>query len=114
MAGTRVVLVSVRGVVGDVVRDALYERDVDVVADLHDEARLDAMLARVAVDCVVWSTDDGDAPAAALLAHHPRLTIIALEHEGRRVFLHRMCPRRVPLGELSPTSLADVVEAAGR
>jgi len=112
--GTRVVLVSVRGVIGDIVRDALYEREVDVVADLHDGAQLDAMLTRVAADCVVWRTEHGDLTVMQVLVHHPRLKILALEHDGKRAFLHEMSPRRVALGELSPALLAEVVEAAGR
>ncbi len=114
MARTRVVLVGLRGIIGDIVRDALHEREVEIVGDLLDETELEATLARVDVDCVVWRIGRNDPPAAELLAHHPRLRIVALEDDGRRAFVYELRPRRMPLGELSPALLAEVVEAAAR
>jgi hypothetical protein len=110
----RVVLIGLRGIVGEIVRAALYERDVDIVGDLYDETELDSMLARVHADCVIWRLGPQDPGAAEVLDHHPRLKIIALEDDGKRASLYQLRPWRQSLGELSPDLLANVVEAAGR
>lgn len=107
-------LVGLQGIIGDIVRDALSERAVDIVGDLHDEDRLDATVTRVDADCVVWGVVQGDPPAFELIASHPRLRVVSLEADGKRAFLYELRPARTPLGELSPTLLAAVVEAAVR
>ena len=107
-------LVGLHGIIGEIVRSALQERDVGIVGDLRDETDLDATLARVHADCVIWRIGRKDPAAAEVLAHHPQLKIIALEDDGKRAFLCELRPRHLPLGELSPGLLAKVVEAAGR
>ena len=107
-------LVGLHGIIGEIVRAALYERDVGIVGDLRDETELEATLARVHADCVIWRIGRKDPAAAELLALHPRLKIIALEDDGKCAVLYELRPRRMPLGELSPGLLAKVVEAAGR
>jgi hypothetical protein len=114
VTGTSVVLLGLHGIIGEIVRAALHERDVDIVGDLDDESELEFTLARVDADCVIWRNGRRDPAAADLLARHPRLRIIALEDDGKRAFLYELRPRRMPLGELSPGLLARVVEAAGR
>jgi len=108
------VLVGLHGIIGEIVRAALHERDVGIVGDLRDETELEATLARVHADCVIWRIGRSDPAAAELLTHHPRLKIIALEDDGKCAVLYELRPRRMPLGELSPGLLAKVVEAAGR
>jgi hypothetical protein len=109
-----VVLVGLQGIMGEIVRDALRGRPIDIVGDIDDEARLDATVDLAAADCVVWLISRSDPPAVELLYRHPRLKIVALEHDGKQAFLHELRPVRTPLGELSPDRLAEVVESAGR
>jgi hypothetical protein len=49
-----------------------------------------------------------------LMAANPRVKVLAVAGDGRRVFLHELRPQTVALGEVSPAGLIDAIRAAMR
>lgn len=110
----RIVLVEFAGILREVVRSALDDRETKIVAELSDPATLADALRRSRAHVVLWRIDHSDIsePVRRLLDDHPRLKFLVLEEDGRRGFLWEMRPKRSPLGELSPSLLVDVLRRA--
>jgi hypothetical protein len=90
--------------------------DVIVVGDVQDPEDLDDALTRTGADLVIWEVhDDEDVDRCAFLFDgHPRLTVLALLHDGREGFLWQLRPHRMVLGELSPRQLPEAIRRAMR
>ena len=60
---------------------------------------------------VILGMGDAELPGVAshLLDQYPHLTILAVGADSWRVFLYQLRPQLVPLGELDPRQLLDVV-----
>ena len=50
----------------------------------------------------------------ALLEARPRMKVLAVAGDGRQTFLYELRPQMVPLGEVSPQTLLQVIRAARR
>jgi hypothetical protein len=84
--------------------------DLDIVAELPDDDLRSPRIMETPADVVVVDSDQAPIDAvAALLRAHCRTRILGLSSDGRRAFLHELRPHRVPLGELSPAALIEVI-----
>lgn len=89
-----------------------HERDLEVVGELEGE-RLVEEAARVAAQFVIVAVDDPHSTDEylELLERSPRIRILALSGDGRDAEVWELHPRRLPLGEISPTTLLDAIRA---
>jgi hypothetical protein len=110
----RVVLVAVTGVLRDIVWGALQaERDVTVVAEVHDRASLARALGQTPVDVAICSSEGVLAdPVTHLFCEHPKLKVLTIEDDGRRGFLWELRPHRTAIGELTPGLLVSTAREA--
>jgi DNA-binding NarL/FixJ family response regulator len=111
-----VLLVALPGVLRGIIQGVLEQQpDVIVVGNLHDPRELPEALARSRADLVIWGVDgDGLDRYASLFDEHPRLRIVAIEHDGRRGFVWQLRPHRTVLGKISPARLAATIRLAAR
>ena len=113
---TRILLLNVRGVLGDVIKAMLRAcEDVTVVGESLDVTDIRALLDRTGADVVVCQVDDTAAAEVAngLFAPHRRVKVIAVHDDGRHAVLWELRPQRSVLGDLSPSRLLDAVRQAG-
>lgn len=110
----RVVLMDCAALLGDLIRSVVSARpELQVVADLVGEEMPTAT--RYRPDVVLWQLTDerqlctGSDPFG--LGSWP--AIVAVCDDGRSGAIWRLRPQRVPIGELSPDSLAAAIVAAG-
>jgi AmiR/NasT family two-component response regulator len=112
MAEIRVIVGAVPQLLGEIITLALArEVGVRVVAEADDEAALVDVCTRVRPDVVVLGSPDDDAQAIGhrLLQRCPLAKVIALTLNGRSAFLFELRPYKLPLGELSPSELGQVI-----
>jgi hypothetical protein len=112
----RVLLINLRGVLGDVIRTVLRNSaDLSIVADRADAVDARPLLDGVGVDVIVCSLDDASATDIATTLFEPylRTKVIAVRDDGRQAILWELHPRRSLLGDLSPRLLVDTVRKAG-
>jgi hypothetical protein len=84
--------------------------DLDIVAELPDDDLRSPRITEIPADVVVVDSDQAPMDAVeALLRTHCQTRILGLSSDGRRAFLHELRPHRVPLGELSPAALIEVI-----
>jgi DNA-binding NarL/FixJ family response regulator len=108
----RILLLNVRGVLGDVIKAMLRaSEDVTVVGESLDVTDIRALVDRTGADVVVCQFDDIATAEVAngLFAPHRRVKVIAVRDDGRRAVLWELRPQRSELGDLSPSQLVDVV-----
>ena len=117
MAPTRVVLGTMPPLLGDIVRETLTRQtDFEVLAEVATRGeiapavqRSGAHVAIVGLAAEGWSSLGG--LVQELLAHHPRLTVIALTSDGRTGYVYQLQPRTVAIGDVSPSSLVRAIRA---
>ena len=117
MAPTRVVLGTMPPLLGDIVRETLTRQtDFEVLAEVATLGeiapavqRSDAHVAIVGLATDGWSSLGG--LVQDLLAHRPRLTVIALSSDGRTGYVYQLQPRTVAIGDMSPSSLVRAIRA---
>ena len=112
----RVLLLNLRGVLGDVIKAVLHTcADLTVVGESLNVADVRALLDRTGAEVVVCHLDeDAEADVAnRLFARHRRVKVIAVRDDGRQAVLWELQPRRSVLGDLSPALLADAVRQVG-
>jgi hypothetical protein len=90
----------------EIVRGVLApEPDLEVVGEVPEPVELEAAVDRSGATLVILS---GDGPAGAdsweLLERRPRVRVLAVTADGRRISMH--------IGELSPASLVAAVRGA--
>ena len=108
----RVLLLNVRGVLGDVIKAVLLAcEDLTVVGDSVYVADVRALLDRTGAEVVVCHLDDAAQAEVAngLFARHRRVKVIAVRDDGRQAVLWQLQPQRSVLGDLSPGLLVDAV-----
>jgi hypothetical protein len=67
-------------------------------------------------DVVILGIQDRDLPGIAthLIDEYPHLRILAVRAHGQRVQVYELLPQLVPISEVSPAGLPDVISAAIR
>ncbi len=85
------------------------EPDIEVVDSAAATGPIDAD-----VDVVILNLEDSQrfGSLQQLLVDHPRLRIVAIAADGRRISLYEMRPHRTALGELSAAGLVALVRGA--
>jgi chemotaxis response regulator CheB len=84
--------------------------DLDIVAELPDDNLRSPRIMETPADVVVVDSDQAPMDAVvALLRSQCQTRILGLSSDGSRAFLHELRPHRVPLGELSPAALLEVI-----
>jgi DNA-binding NarL/FixJ family response regulator len=112
----KVLLLGTSRLFGDLVKGIVEPADdVRVVAEVATEDELPEALEATDADFVVAALDDPTLTESylSLLEERPRLRVLALAGEGRRGFLWELRPRRVPIGEVSPTTLLAALRSPG-
>ena len=118
----RVVLVGMPGMLRDLVREiAEAEPGVAIVAEVAERRDAPLIIRDVRADFVILGLDEGaDASAGEvsedvsdLLTGNPGLAVLGITSDGKRAYLYEMRPHLVPLGELSPAVLIDVIRGRG-
>lgn len=112
----RILLLNMRGVLGDVIKAILHDcEDVTVVGESPDGADAWALVDRTGADVVVCQLGDSATAEVVngLFAPHRRVKVIAVRDDGRRAVLWELRPQQSVLGDLSPSRLIDVMRQAG-
>ena len=107
----RVALIDCSGLLGDIIEQTVVaQADLCVVAELAT-SELNATLADLDADIVVWNDADELRIARWLteLSHMGGPRVIATIGDGRDASLWELTPRRTELGALSPASLVDTI-----
>jgi DNA-binding NarL/FixJ family response regulator len=113
----KVLLLGTSRLFGDLVKGIVEPADdLRVVAEIAEADELAGALEATDADFVVASLD-GEPPLTEsfldLLEQRPRLRVLVLAGEGRRGMLWELRPRRVPIGEVSPTTLLAALRSPG-
>lgn len=88
--------------------------DVFVAGSLPATAPLMGAISRTSARCILTTeplNPNLAARLATLLSVHPQLIVLGIAADG--AYLYELHPRPVPLGELSPDLLVDLVRPAG-
>jgi len=111
----RILFVEIPQLLCDVLTGVLQqERDMELVQVLQEHTGLVAAVDSTAADVVILGVSDTDVAQVCgeVVAARPHTKVFAVVGGGRRVFLHEMRPRTVPLGEVSPQDLIHAIRAA--
>jgi DNA-binding NarL/FixJ family response regulator len=117
VATTRVVLGTLPPLLRDIVRATLTrDADVEIVTQVDGRDEIASALERSEAHVAVLGVAPADWAGLsvflrALLAAHPRLTIIALASDGRSGYVYRLQPRGVVIDDISPISLAQAIRS---
>jgi hypothetical protein len=92
---------------------ALADDDrIELVSNLRDPRALTAVADSECADVLIVGGDElEDAEITRLVAAHRCLRVLSVHDDGRSSFMHSLDRGKVPLGELSPTQLIEVVTA---
>lgn len=108
-ASVRVALVGCRGLLGDIIRQAISAApSIDVVAEIGGLAELSDS---VGADLVLWHDADEAAVSRWLSRVHGAPRVLATVADGRGASLWELTPTQTRLGELSPAMLIDTIRA---
>jgi hypothetical protein len=118
LSNVRIVLVELTGIMRDIVRNTLRDRqELAVVGEIPSRAGLGEAVSRLDANFVIWRLEQLDVPDACpeLFVEHPRIKVLALEDDGRQGFLWEIHPHKTAVGEMSPSLLLRTIErsAAG-
>ena len=109
----RVALIGCSGLLGDIIEQTVVAQlDLCVVAELST-AELNATLADLDADIVVWNNADESGVAHWLtkLSHRRGPRVLATIGDGREASLWELTPHRTELGALSPASLVETIRS---
>jgi DNA-binding NarL/FixJ family response regulator len=111
----RVVVAAMPRMIRDVIIGILGEApDITVSPEDPDtEALLDVARRTQAHVIIVGDSEVSDAERNRLLADGKRLKVLSLASRGARASLFELQPAQIPLGELTPESLVEVVRSCG-
>jgi hypothetical protein len=111
MMTTRLMLLGMPAMLRQLlVRIVAQVPDIEIVAEWPDDDLRSPRALETLADFVVVDSDRAPMEdVAALLLARCRSKVLGLSSDGRRAFLHELRPHRVPLGELSPAALVDVI-----
>lgn len=93
-----------RDIVEGIVSDT---NDVVIAGDVAGSGAAVA-LRQTGANLVISGRDDKQL-VRELLAQEPAIDVLTVTDEGRTGTLHRLVPRRIALGELSPDRLLDII-----
>ena len=111
----RVLIIDLPRMLREIVRGTIAsEPDIVLVGELPMDTSI-AEGARAADPAVVILGSEHpdvlpDCPE--VLARNARLAVLAVGADGRESFLYELRPRRVPLGEVSPRRLVEVIRSS--
>jgi hypothetical protein len=112
LARTRVLLLGVTAMFGDLVRRmAEADEAIEVVGTVADVGALIETSRDRRADVLLVAVDDGELPPHCrdLLMARPWMRILGIARAGRSGFLWQLLPHRFPLGELSPAALRGAI-----
>lgn len=111
---TRVLLIQagLPTMLGDIVVQSLASHaDVQIVR-APDAIGLAAAVQRADADVIVGTEGEVPLPeVCSLLDDHPRVRVFTLAVDARMAWLYELRPERVPLGEVSPSRLAEAIRS---
>ena len=117
----RVLLVGMRGISGEIIRDTVaYQRDMEVAGELVDAHALASEAHEIRCDAVIIvSAENGDPPALPtgslrLLTARPHVVILIVCGQGRRADIYGRNVERRSVQQPSPGALMDAVRVAVR
>ncbi len=113
MADIRVMVVTVPRMLRDIIIKLLTRHDdIDVADDVRDVDELIDQMRRKPADVVVLGLEESEMPeiGRVLLDEYPEIALLGVASDGRKVFLYELRPYKVPLGEISPEELANVIQ----
>jgi DNA-binding NarL/FixJ family response regulator len=113
----RILLVKVPGILGEIITEVVTdEPDMEVVGAVAGYSDLLPATRATSADTVIIGLDDGELPDVCeeLLDERPRIALLGVHSDGRNAFVYALRPRRVPIGDVSPADLVDVIRSASR
>lgn len=117
MPPTRVVTAELPRMLQEIIGAVLAaDDDIDVVAHAVTRRDLQRIVGLRSVDVVVIGLDGEALPdiGRELFAEDPSVTVLGMVAEGRHAFLYELRPHCVPLGAVSPETLAAAVRERAR
>lgn len=111
MEGIRIVVIDMPRMLREIVKYAVASDDeVELVREYTERTDLAAAVERDRPHFVIVGSEAfGSEQVAAALSASPRLTVLALTADGRKLHLHELTPTRLEFGEISPGRLLEVI-----
>jgi DNA-binding NarL/FixJ family response regulator len=112
----RILLAQLDRLTRDILERLLDQPDTLVVGHVEDGVEVLLVTGRTQADVVILGAQEAGLPGLAshLLAEYPHLKILAVAPDARRALLYELRPHVVPIGEVSPERLLQVIRAAVR
>lgn len=90
------------------------EPDMEIVGEAEDEGDVPAAIGRTGAEFLIVGLNGSDLPpvSAPVLFQRPDVTVFGLSTEGRQGYLYELRPHAVPVGEVSPGLLLDIIRRA--
>jgi chemotaxis response regulator CheB len=109
--GIRIVVIDMPRMLREIVKYAVASDDeVELVREYTERTDLAAAVERDRPHFVIVGSEAfGSEQVAAALSASPRLTVLALTADGRKLHLHELTPTRLEFGEISPGRLLEVI-----
>ena len=111
----RILVADLPRILQEIVTNVLRsQEDMEIVGLNGGSEGLTSAVSRYAADVLIipWEEEKLAAVGVELLLEHPALEILAVGPDGRRSFLYRLRPEKVPLGEVSPQLLVEAIRSA--
>ena len=106
---TRVILVEMRRMLREIVREVVSSQPDLEVVDEDDDASLATIRASGACVVITQRGEPAGERIARFLGTRPQVRVLALSSDGRDGALYELQPQKRPLGEISPpTPLAAI------
>jgi DNA-binding NarL/FixJ family response regulator len=111
-----VVLVDMPRILREIVRASVGAGDdFAVLAELPDAEHLADVAAETDASFVITDAVTATPESVErLLTLRPQLRVLGIGGDGRQTFLYELRPQRIPLGEMSPGTLVEVMRVASR
>ena len=118
MREIRVLLLDLTGMGADIVRQTVSQHDdIEIVASLPDESRLESVAEMAEVDLVITAYRPHESELRRFdraLVARPGLRVLAIANEGRTACMYTLLPQTTELGPLSPETLIEFIRASAR
>jgi DNA-binding NarL/FixJ family response regulator len=112
VASIVVLLAQLPPVVREILEGVFADQaDIRVVGAVNGPVELLVAAGQTEADVVILEMDDTELPGVAshLLDQYPRLKILTVTADGRRMFLYQLRPQLVSLGEMEPHRLLQTI-----
>ena len=100
---------------GEILTRALESQsDMELIGEVEVEGSLADAIETRDIDVLVLGGSESEFPeiGESLLRKFPRLKVLSITDQGRSTWLYELSPRRVPLGEVSPQGLAELIRGS--